>query len=322
MFPDSGPTARALLTLELLQSRPGITAAQLADRLGVTERAARRSVATLKEVGVPVESVRGPGGGYRLGRGLRLPPLLFSASEALGLVMAVLDGHHAVADPDQPVGAALGKLIDALPETVSRQAALLREHVRASPNLMAAPPDQTILAELVAAVATHRRVEIGYRREEREWTEQVDPWGLAVRYGRWYLVCHSHRAQAVRTYRVDRVVAATPQDETFDPPENVDAVELLERHLAIGWEHPTRVVINAALDQVRPFIRASVGELSPHPADPDRCVLEGSTSNPDSYAAEYLAPLPFTFHVEGGDEVRAAMARLAQRLAASVDTEP
>jgi predicted DNA-binding transcriptional regulator YafY len=92
----------------------------------VTERAARRYIAILREAGIPVESTRGPYGGYRVGWGIRLPPLVFTAAEALGLVMAVLDGSHAAADAGDPVGAALGKIIRALPENVSRQAATIR----------------------------------------------------------------------------------------------------------------------------------------------------------------------------------------------------
>ena len=83
MKPDASPTARALLTLELVQDNPGITAQRLADKLGVSERAARRYVGILRKAGIPVESVRGPYGGYRLGRGVRLPPLMFDATEAL-----------------------------------------------------------------------------------------------------------------------------------------------------------------------------------------------------------------------------------------------
>ena len=107
----------------LLQARPGVTAAELAVGLGVTERAARRYVGILREAGIPVESVRGPYGGYRLGRGTRMPPVVFSQAEALGLVMAVLDGHPAAADADDLVGTALGKVIRALPESVAREAA-------------------------------------------------------------------------------------------------------------------------------------------------------------------------------------------------------
>ena len=108
-----------------MQAEPGITAGRLAAHLEVTERAARRYVEILREAGIPVESARGPYGGYRVGRGIRLPPLVFTAAEALGLVMAVLDGSYAAADADDPVGAALGKIIRVLPENVGRPAAAL-----------------------------------------------------------------------------------------------------------------------------------------------------------------------------------------------------
>src|SRR4029078_9517739 len=87
--------ARALLALELVQGTPGISADRLGDRLRGSERAARRCVAILREGGLPGASARAPYGGYRVGRGLRLPPLMFTASEALGLVMGVLEAHGA-----------------------------------------------------------------------------------------------------------------------------------------------------------------------------------------------------------------------------------
>ena len=84
-MPSANPTARALRALDAISSRPGITATELGAALDVTERAARRYVQTLRDADIPIESVRGPYGGYRLGRGLRLPPLVFSDTEALGL---------------------------------------------------------------------------------------------------------------------------------------------------------------------------------------------------------------------------------------------
>src|SRR4026209_1648412 len=107
----SRPTARALLALEVIQNSPGITAERLGDRLGVTERAARRYVAILRGADLPIESVTGPYGGYRVGRGLRLPPLMFTAAEALGLAMAVLEGDRDAADPTDLVGSALAKIV-------------------------------------------------------------------------------------------------------------------------------------------------------------------------------------------------------------------
>ncbi len=113
------PTARALLALEAIQNSPGITAQRLGERLGVTDRAARRYVAMLREAELPIESVCGPYGGYQVGRGLRLPPLTFTAAEAMGLVMAVLEGHRNAADAGDLVGGAVGKIIRVLPERVA-----------------------------------------------------------------------------------------------------------------------------------------------------------------------------------------------------------
>lgn len=312
------PTARALRALEILQTRPGITAADLAARLGVSERAARRYVAILREADIPVESVRGPVGGYRLGRGLRLPPLVFTATEALGLVMAVLDGHHAAADATDPVGSALGKIIRALPAPVGQAAATMREHARAAPARRDTRPDLATTSALVTAVAARRRVVVDYRSESgREWRTEVDPWAVVVRHGLWYLVCHSHAAADVRTYRVDRVRAVLEGSGTFEPPAALDPVALLETHLATGWEFPTRVVFEAPLDQVAPWTRAPMGRLEPLD-DGARCVLVGSTNDPDMYAGEWLAGIPVPWRVEGGPQLRAAVAAVAQRLAAAV----
>ncbi|MGH3406444.1 MAG: helix-turn-helix transcriptional regulator, partial [Streptosporangiaceae bacterium] len=242
MKADLSPTGRALRTLELLQSQPGITAAQLAAQLGVTERAARRYVAILREAEIPVESTRGPFGGYRVGRGIRLPPLVFSAAEALGLVMAVLDGSHAAADADDPVGAALGKIIRALPENIGQQAAALRRHASAVPDRGAVRPGMETTSALVAAVAAQRQVSISYRSESgRQWAENIDPWAVVVRHGRWYLLCQSHRARAVRAYRIDRIQAVTEGGEPFRAPDNLDFADVLEQHLGAGWQFEARV---------------------------------------------------------------------------------
>jgi predicted DNA-binding transcriptional regulator YafY len=314
--PELSPTARALRTLEILQTRPGTTAEELATGLGVTERAARRYIGILREAGVPVESTRGPYGGYRLGRGARLPPVVFTEAEALGLVMAVLDGQPAATDVTDLVGSALSKVIRALPENVGRQAAALREHASAAPDHYSARPDPATTSALVAAVASRCSVLVSYRSESgHEWEAQVDPWAVVVRYGRWYLLCHSHRADAIRTYRVDRIRALQQTKHRFIPPEDLDPVAALEENLGTGWEFPTRVVFDAPLDQVAPTIGPLMGRLEPCPGG---CVLIGSTSNPDMYAGEWLASVPFPFRVEGSPELRAAVVRLAARLNAAL----
>jgi predicted DNA-binding transcriptional regulator YafY len=314
------PTARALLTLDLLHTRPGLTATDIAERLGVSERAARRYVATLRESGIAVESTRGPYGGYRLGRGSGLPPVVFSEHEALGLVMAVMESHPAAARSDEdPVGAALTKILRVLPTSVGSQAAALRTHASAAPDRGDEHPNPTITSALVAAVAERRRASIVYRSSNgSEWVTDVDPWAIVVRFGLWYLLCHSHRSDSVRTYRVDRIQSVTETEYRFTPPEPLDAVAVLEQHLGTGWTYPTRVVFDAPRHEVARWVGPAMGRLEDAGAC---CVLVGSTQNPQMYAEEWLAQVPFPFRVDEGPELRDAVAALASRLTAAVDAE-
>jgi predicted DNA-binding transcriptional regulator YafY len=309
------PTSRALLAFELIQASPGVTAERLADKLGVSERAARRYVTILREAGIPIESVRGPYGGYRVGRGLRLPPLVFTGSEALGLVMAVLDGHHDASDPADPVGSALGKIMRALPEPVTAQAEAVRRTAAPAPDRAAARPDPTTTSSLVQACSDRHRVRLGYRSEAgSEWSMDVDPWAVVVRHGRWYLLCWSHRAAARRAYRIDRVLGVEVLGDGFDVPAGLDAVAALEEHLAVGWEYDAEVVIEAGIDDATRWLPRTLGRLEP--LGEGRSRLVGSTSNPWWYA-EQLAVIPVPYRVVGGDELRATTRAVGQRMLAA-----
>jgi predicted DNA-binding transcriptional regulator YafY len=315
MKPEASPTARALLALELVQNSPGITADRIADKLGVTERAARRYIGILREAGIPVDSVRGPYGGYRLGRGVRLPPLMFQPAEALGLVMAVLDGHHDAGDPGGPVGSALGKIVRALPEPVAAQVEAIRTTTAPAPDRAAVRPDPAIATALVQACSNRRRVRFGYRSEAgSEWVTEVDPWAVVVRHGRWYLLCHSHSADAQRAYRIDRVRDVEPLNETFTAPADLDPVATLEEHLATGWEYQVEVIIDTPFEKAAPRLPRTLGRLEAIDAGTTR--LSGSTSNPTWYA-EQLTVLPASYRIVRCPELRAAARTIAQRLLAA-----
>ncbi|WP_322097403.1 helix-turn-helix transcriptional regulator [Nakamurella alba] len=313
---DIGPTARALRTLELIQANPGVTAQRIADELEVSERAARRCVTVLRDAGIAIESVRGPYGGYRMGRGLRLPPLVFTGGEALGLVMAVLDGHHDAADRADPAGSALAKIVRALPEPVAAAAEVVRQSTTAAPDRAAARPDAGTTTTLVQAVQRHRVVHLDYRSEAgRAWTAQVQAWAVVVRHGRWYLLGRSTSdSGTLRAYRIDRVQQVTVTDETFVPPADLDPVGLLEEHLAVGWEYRVEVDIDAPLEKVRRVLPRSLGRLTA--VDDLRCHLSATTGNPYWYA-EQLAVLPSPFTVVDGPELRAAVRDLGARFLAA-----
>jgi predicted DNA-binding transcriptional regulator YafY len=331
MTTGTSPAARALLALEAIQASPGITARCLGDRLGVTERAARRYVAILREAGLPVESVTGPYGGYRAGRGLRLPPLMFTAAEAMGLAMAVLEGHRKAADPGDLVGGALAKILRALPERV---AGPVRE-VRARAEPLSPPAggegaavSPELLTRLIEWCSAGRRVRLCYRAgssragspaspaspgpQEREL--EVDPWAVVLRHGRWYLLCWSHARQARRLLRADRITAAAALPATFTPPPGLDALRVLEEHLSQGWEYEVDVIVDAPAAVARRWLPRCMAMTEPH--GDGRARLRGSTSDPDWYVRR-LAAIEAPFRILGGPEIRAAAAALGRQLLAA-----
>jgi predicted DNA-binding transcriptional regulator YafY len=312
MNPDASPAARALIALELIQGSPGITADRIADKLGVSDRAARRYVGILREADIPIESVRGPYGGYHVGRGLRLAPLMFTATEALGLVMAVLDGHHDASDTTDPVGSALGKIMRALPKPVAAQAEAVRRTTAPAPDRSAARPDPDTTAALVQACSQHRQVRIAYRTEAgSEWQTEADPWAVVVRHGRWYLLCYSHIANAPRSYRIDRVRQLEMLDTTFVPPAELDPVAMLEQNLAAGWEHEVDVIIDAAADAVARCLPRTAGRLEA--CDDGTTRLLGSTSNPVWYVQQ-LASIPAAYKIVKCPHLQHTARVLGQRL--------
>ncbi|WP_432944362.1 helix-turn-helix transcriptional regulator [Kribbella sp. CA-253562] len=315
---DASPTAKALLALELIQNSPGITGERLGRRLGVTDRAARRYVGILREAGIPIESTSGRYGGYRIGRGFRLPPLMFSTAEALGLMMAALGGHHNASDVTDPAGSALAKLVRVLPTAVAGPADAIRAMIAPSSRL--AMPDPEITAAVVRGCTERHRLRLGYRRgacDVEPLSMDIDPWAVSVRHGRWYLLGWSHTRDAQRVLRIDRIVSAEPLPETFTPPTGLDPAEAVQDHLSSGWHYPVEIVFEANAEAIARCIPGSLGRLED--LGPDRSRLVGSTDEPDWYA-ERLAFVREPFHVVEPPELRTAIETLAHRLLAAAKT--
>jgi predicted DNA-binding transcriptional regulator YafY len=304
---STSPTARALRALALIQASPGITAERLGLALGVTERAARRYVAILREAELPIESVSGPYGGYRVGRGLRLPPLMFSAAEAVGLTMATLEGHRDAADPTDLVGGALAKLLGALPARVADPVrAVVPTHAAPGPPVSAEFADR-----LLGACTAARRVRLLYRTARSDREMDVDPWAVLLRHSSWYLLCWSHTADAQRVLRIDRVLGVEPLPETFAPPPDLDALRVLEEHLSQGWTHDVDVLVEAPPYWVARWVPRSLARLFAE--DGDRSRMVATTNDADWYARQ-LAQIPVEFHVVGSPELRRAVADLGDRM--------
>ena len=160
------------------------------------------------------------------------------------------------------MASAVGKMVRVLPENVARPLEALR-HVtarRTDPD----PPHPETTATLVRASADQRRVRIGYALgPHRERTLQVDPWAVVVRHGRWYVLGWSHAADARRMYRIDRVTSVEVLADPFTPPEDLDPLRALEEQMSQGWPYAVEVVIEAPYDDVRHWLRRSLGTPSP-----------------------------------------------------------
>ena len=137
--------------------------------------------------------------------------------------------------------------------------------------------------------------------------------------GRWYLLCQSHSADALRAYRVDRVHDVQVLDDTFSPPADLDAVALLEEHLAVGWEYDVEVVIDAPYDEVVRRIPRALGRLDR--LDAGRCRLVASTGNPWWYA-EQLVAIPAPYLIVGGVELRHCAHVVGRRLMEAGELSP
>ncbi|MGW5410882.1 helix-turn-helix transcriptional regulator [Actinomadura geliboluensis] len=297
----SRPATRVLALLEILQDRGLVPADELARRLDVDARAVRRYVTALRDMDIPVESVRGRYGGYRLARGVRLPPLLLADDEAVAVAVALATGkqHEQVGEPG-PTDRALVKLNRVLPTPLRRRVAALIAATSATTGPLT--PEPHLALTLAAAVHARRTVRIEHTRGARE----VDPYGLVVHARRWYLVGHDHLRAAIRMYRLDRISDAAELPGTFTPPDGFDPVTHVLRTLTLGaWTHRTEVWLDTDLDTARDHLSATFGDLH---ACPDGGVLLVSGAEDLPAMARILTGLPWPFAVRHPPALVAALA--------------
>ncbi|MFC5661727.1 helix-turn-helix transcriptional regulator [Kitasatospora misakiensis] len=309
------PVSRILALLELLQARPGLTGAELAERLEVDVRTVRRYAARLAELGIPVQAERGRYGGYRLLPGFRLPPLMLTGDEAASVVLGLLAGRRSGLSVGEQAGeSALAKIRRVLPPALRDQVAAVEQTV----GLTAAPasgpsPAAEALFTLAEAARRRRRVRLDYRDRDGAPSErEFDPYGLVFHSGRWYTTGLDHRSGEQRTFRVDRIRSVRPCEAGFEPPADVDPVQrVLESLASVPWTHEVEVVLTAGLDEARHRIPPTAGTVT---ATEDGRVLFRARAERLDGMALLLAGLgwPFTVRRPAAlrDEVRALAARL------------
>ncbi|MDW6063190.1 transcriptional regulator [Streptomyces sp. FXJ1.4098] len=334
------PTARVLALLEILQTGGTRTVADLADRLGVDERTVRRYVDHLIDLDVPVRSVRGRYGGYRLAPGYRMPPLMLTDEEALAVLLGLVAGRRAglVTTSVAATESAAAKVRRVLPEALGRRLdALLATADFTAPARPVTTPETGVLLKLAEAARHRRPVALTYtawsgRRSERT----VHPYGIVAHSGRWYVTGADSASGEVRTFRLDRIEAATELPGSYEVPVGFDATARVLSGLAeVPYLHEVSLRVRGTAEQVRSRLPAGIATVRELPAD--AAPSAGSAPSADSaqdggpwvrillraerleWVASVLAWLDLPFVIEHPDALRDHVRALARRLADCAD---
>lgn len=307
------PAARLLALLSLLQTRPLWNAPELAERLGITERTVRRDVTRLRDLGYPVEAAPGRTGGYQLGRGGGLPPLLLTDDEAvavaLGLRAAASGG---VTGYDEAAVAAMAKLEQVLPVRLRERVLALSSAVVVVRSGGGPPVDPECLLVLAQGCRRSERVRFGYTDGEGTTSERrVEPYGVVNVDRRWYLVAWDLDRADWRTFRLDRMSSPELTGHRFVPREQPDTAAMVIdglTHTPYRWQ--AEVLVRAEPDVVAADIPASVGTLE---------AVEGGTlvrigGNELDWIARYLAGMEHDVEVLRPSELKDELRALGRRL--------
>ncbi|MFD7455286.1 helix-turn-helix transcriptional regulator [Kitasatospora sp. NPDC059827] len=323
------PTARVLTLLELLQSGGTRTVAELADRLGVQGRTVRRYVDQLSELGIPVESVRGRYGGYRLAPGYRLPPLMLGEDEALAVLLGLLAGRRTgLSTAERTAGeTAAAKIRRVLPKHLARRLdALLDALAFTDRPGEFATPDAEVLLTLADAVRHRRPVSLRHTGRDGRRTERtLHAYGIVAHAGRWYVTGRDALLDEDRTFRLDRIADARTLPGSFDVPDGPDPAErVLSAFATADYRYEVTVRIHGTVGQIRAALPASVARLVDDAAEgvalqDDATVERWRTVELRVERLDWLpavlASLDRPFAIERPDELRALVAALADRLA-------
>jgi predicted DNA-binding transcriptional regulator YafY len=309
-------SARLLRLLSLLQTPREWTGGELAERLGVSPRTIRHDVERLRDLGYPVHATRGPAGGYRLGAGAAMPPLLLDDAEAVAVVIGLRTTvGDAVSGVEEASLRALAKLEQVLPARLrSRVRTLSSVTVAVPPAAPASAVDPEVLTAVAVASHNHERVRFTYTGFDGAASErEVEPYRLVNWGRRWYLVGYDTGRSDWRTFRVDRVVLRTPGGGRFTPRPlpSANLAEWVSRRVsAAAWRYRARITVFAPAAVVQARTRGLAGTVTP--VGDSACVLDTGSDDAATLAV-YLGMLGCDFRVDEPPELAAAVRELAER---------
>lgn len=312
-------STRLIRLLTLFTSRPTWTATELTERLGVTDRTLRRDVTRLRELGYPIVSATGPHGGYELGAGGALPPLLLDDDEAVAVSVALTELAR---DSPGALGeaglSALSKLRQVLPATLRARVEALDEVVVGVPRLPGRgdvrPGGIAGLLDLAGACRRRQRVRFSYVDNAGRTSERrVEPHRLVTLNRIWYLVGFDLDRDDWRTFRVDRIDELVDTGHRNAEREAPDAAAQVATGIALHSFGVTATVrLHVGPRHARTMIGPTAGVIDTAASDDEHTIVRIG-GDPD-WIAHYLARLPVRYDVIEPAEVRAELRKLGRRL--------
>lgn len=311
----SETTGRVLQLLGLLQSRRVWSGEELAERLGVTGRSVRRDVERLRDLGYPVHASKGHGGGYRLGAGAALPPLLLDPEEAVAMAVCLrVAAGGSVAGVGESALRALSKLDQVMPSRLRSQVAAVHQSTTTlTQDQTADLVEPDVLMTLARASRDHEHVATRYVDRGGASTERrLEPYQLVTTGRRWYLVCFDRDRDDWRSLRLDRMSDVIARGTTFIPREAPDAAGFVRRAITAS---PYRYVARVRYQASKAVLMQSFSDASAviEADGPDACIVTAGADEAERMVP-WLAMPGVEFEVLEPPEVIDAVRRVAERL--------
>ncbi|WP_326691394.1 YafY family transcriptional regulator [Streptomyces sp. NBC_01795] len=315
-------SARLLRLLSLLQTHRDWSGGALADRLGVSPRTVRRDVDRLRELGYPVHSTSGTAGGYQLGAGAELPPLLLDDEEAVAVAVGLRGAAGgAIEGIAESSARALAKLEQVLPHRLRRRVGALTEYTVPMQREYRGPGvGAEVLTELAHACRDHERLRFEYEAHGGASSRRrVEPHRLVTTHRRWYLVGWDLDREDWRTFRADRITLTPPHGPRFTPrtPPAEDLAAWVSEGVS-NRVYPARatVLLHTPMERAAEYISLSSGTLEA--VDEHTCLLRSGAPSLEGILVHVLM-LGVEFEVREPEELTEYVSRLRDRLARSVE---
>lgn len=314
----SETTGRVLQLLGLLQARRVWTGDELAQRLGVTGRSVRRDIDRLRELGYPVHASTGHGGGYQLGAGAALPPLLLDPDEAVAMAVCLrLAAGGSVAGVGESALRALSKLDQVMPAKLRSQVSAVHETTVTLTSGSDTPVEPDALMTLARACRDHEHVDATYTDIRGNQTQRrLEPYQLVTTGRRWYLLAWDRDKLDWRTLRLDRMTDVAARGTTFTPRDAPDAATYVSRAISSNaYPYVAHVRFFCPSDVVARHFSPAAATIEPD--GPDACLVTAGADDPEKIPL-FLAMVGCDFEILGPPEVIAGARAVAARLNASV----